>query len=103
MLSHHNQQKFKLKIMYQTTFFSTHVITNSASESKIPKTKTAVILEAAKTLNSYHPNKKGSVNRFDTLKATFFYLCRDIPEDCPEASAKAICNYVRSTLALRAT
>ena len=88
--------------MYQTTLFPTTEIAISASSSKRLKTKTAVILEAAKTLNSYHPNKKGSVNRFDTLKATFFYLCRDIPEDRPEDSAKAICNYVRSTLALRA-
>ncbi len=92
--------------MYQTSRVPTTQIAIPAPKSKItktPKTKTAVILKAAKTLNSYHPNKKGSVNRFDTLKATFVYLCRNIPEDCPEDSAKVIYNYVRDSLALRAT
>ena len=92
--------------MYQTTLFPTAefaIITSKSKIPKTPKTKTAVILEAAKTLNSYHPNKKGSVNRFDTLKATFVYLCKQIPEDCPEESAKVIYNYVRDSLALRAS
>lgn len=91
--------------MYQTTLFPIAEFAIITPKSKIPKTlktKTAVILEAAKTLNSYHQNKKGSVNRFDTLKATFVYLCKNIPEDCPEDSAKVIYNYVRDSLALRA-
>ncbi len=89
--------------MYQTSRVSTSQFAKPTAEIKIPKTKTAVIQEAVKTLNSYHPNQKGSVKRSDTLKATFVYLCKDIPEDCPEDSAKVIYNYVRDSLALRAT
>ena len=88
--------------MYQTSRVSTSQFAKHTAEIKIPKTKTAVIQEAVKTLNSYHPNQKGSVKRSGTLKATFAWLCKDIPEDRPEESAKAIFNYVRDTLALRA-
>lgn len=88
--------------MYQISRVPTTEFAKPTAPRKIPKTKTAVIQEAVKTLNSYHPNKKGSVNRADTLKATFVWLCHDIPEDQPEASANAIFNYVRNTLALRA-
>ena len=88
--------------MYQTSRVSTSQFAKPTAEIKIPKTKTAVIQEAVKTLNSYHPNQKGSVKRSGTLKATFVWLCKDIPEDRPEESAKAIFNYVRDTLALRA-
>lgn len=70
---------------------------------KLLKTKTAVIQEAAKILNSYHPNKKASAERYNTLKATFIWLCHDIREDQPEASAFMIFKYVTDTLALRAT
>lgn len=88
--------------MYQTTLVPTTQLARSTPKSKIPKTKTAVIQAAAKTLNSYHPNKKASVERYNTLKATFVWLCLEIPENRPEESATAILNYVKDTLALRA-
>ena len=88
--------------MYQTSRVSTSQFAKPTAEIKIPKTKTAVIQEAVKTLNSYHPNQKDLVKRSDTLKATFVWLCHDIPEDRPVESAKVIFNYVRDTLALRA-
>ncbi len=89
--------------MYQTSRVSTSQFAKPTAEIKIPKTKTAVIQEAVKTLNSYHPNQKNSVQRSNTLKATFVWLCHGIPEDQPEQSAKVIYNYVRDSLALRAS
>lgn len=65
------------------------------------KTKSEVIVEAVRVVNSYHPNKENSLRREATLKATFAHLCRDIPENCPNDSARTIFNYIHNALALK--
>lgn len=64
--------------------------------------KSSVIETAAIALSHLHPNQERLRTRQEILAATFRYLCRNLPENQPEASAKTIFNYVQDTLALRA-
>ncbi len=65
----------------------------------IAKTKSAVIAEAATILTARHPNKEDPLKRRETLKATFGWLCRNVPENKPEETAKIIIRYVKGILA----
>ncbi|URD48675.1 hypothetical protein [Chroococcidiopsis sp. CCNUC1] len=64
------------------------------------KTKLEVIAEAATFLTARHPNKEDPLKRRETLKASFSWLCRELSEDQPEASAAKIVSYVKDILAL---
>lgn len=66
-------------------------------------TKSSVIKTAAIAVSQFYPNRSELRVKQEILVATFSYLCRDLPENQPEASAKTIFNYVKNTLALRAT
>ncbi|MDV2994874.1 MAG: hypothetical protein N4J56_004528 [Chroococcidiopsis sp. SAG 2025] len=63
------------------------------------KTKSEVIAEAATFLTARHPNKEDPLKRRETLKASFSWLCRNLSEDQPEASAAKIVGYVKAILA----
>jgi hypothetical protein len=65
----------------------------------VAKTKSEVIAEAATILTAHHPNKDDPLKRRETLKVSFSWLCRDIGEDQPEASAAKIISYVKGILA----
>ena len=68
-------------------------------ELLVAKTKSEVIAEAATFLTARHPNKDDPLKRRETLKASFSWLCRDIGEDQPEASAAMIISHVKGILA----
>ena len=63
------------------------------------KTKSEVIAEAVTFLTGCHPNKNDPLKRRETLKVSFSWLCRDLSEDQPEASAEKIVGYVKGILA----
>lgn len=63
------------------------------------RTKSEVIAEAATFLTSRHPNKEDPLKRREALKVSFSWLCRDIGEDQPEASAAKIISHVKGILA----
>lgn len=65
-------------------------------------TKSSVIETAAIAVSRFYPNQSQLRIRQEILAATFRYLCRNLAENQPEASAKTIFNYVKNTLALRA-